>query len=250
MAHLANSNQDLYNLSSLCERLQSCILHIAWMHRCSLFVFAGSHWGWTFFSLCICIFCIARFACKEPGVDAPFVGAASQCDSRGWWECIASAQYCECSWESGLVEKKRHLALSVTRFASRVHILLLIFIFPMKLAMLPPPLLDKPLQCPYTRVSGMTLAWNLGNYMELCLHESMYIEYGKYWKVWYFLLPKVSGCEKLCCEHPRSVSDVANLATRRPLCNVFASALSAMSSLDSSADTQSVPWTCRNLLIV
>ena len=37
-------------------------------------------------------------------------------------------------------KKNRHLALSVTRFASRVHILLLIFIFPMKLAMLPPPI--------------------------------------------------------------------------------------------------------------
>jgi len=31
-------------------------------------------------------------------------------------------------------KKKRHLALSVIRFTSRVHILLLIFIFPMKLA--------------------------------------------------------------------------------------------------------------------
>ena len=98
----------------------------------------GAEHGWTFFFCSQNAMHMARFACKEPGVDAPFVGAASQCDSRGWWECIASAQYCECSWESRLVSRinTSHLGLSVAS-ACRVHILLLIFIFPMKLAMFP-----------------------------------------------------------------------------------------------------------------
>lgn len=45
-------------------------------------------------------------------------------------------------------KKTRHLALSVTRFTSRVHILLLIFIFPMKLAMLPPHCWTNPFSVP------------------------------------------------------------------------------------------------------